>query len=352
MSRFPVISFEKKIKLNWGVTTSAQSRGETRASPRPCAEVGVTTSAQSRGETRASPRPCAEVGVNTSALGRGKTRASPRPCAEVGVTTSALSLGETRASPRPCAEVGVTTSALSRGKTRASPRRCAEVKIPSVLYRGEASAVCRGGKCLRLDGIASSDIGRCNVSPLPSIGVKIVMTCAWGPSAPIPQLAAPRFSQVRLYRRSQQILLSNPGQYTHIRQLYRQPKLVGGKRTSQSEFIVSVNKYIEAQNHKLSVGMRFKMRFEGTWKSLVDSPSSFPYCDTSRETDLFPSPKFSSSSNVNNLAYSENGSLPPVSSRSICCSNQPETDSTAHASEVADKVNLLVEKETKGLSTT
>ncbi|KAL1534942.1 Arf GTPase arf1 [Salvia divinorum] len=34
-------------------------------------------------------------------------------------------------------------------------------------------------------------------------------------------------------------------------------------RTSRSEFIVSVNKYLEAQNLKLSVGMRFKMRFEG-----------------------------------------------------------------------------------------
>ncbi|CAN0909965.1 Auxin response factor 1 [Linum grandiflorum] len=34
-------------------------------------------------------------------------------------------------------------------------------------------------------------------------------------------------------------------------------------RTSRSEFIVSVNKYLEAVNHKLSVGMRFKMRFEG-----------------------------------------------------------------------------------------
>lgn len=34
-------------------------------------------------------------------------------------------------------------------------------------------------------------------------------------------------------------------------------------RTSRSEFIVSLNKYLEAQNHKLSVGMRFKMRFEG-----------------------------------------------------------------------------------------
>ncbi|XP_077249685.1 auxin response factor 7-like isoform X2 [Tasmannia lanceolata] len=34
-------------------------------------------------------------------------------------------------------------------------------------------------------------------------------------------------------------------------------------RTSPSEFIVSVNNYLEARNHKLSVGMRFKMRFEG-----------------------------------------------------------------------------------------
>ncbi|KAJ6844706.1 auxin response factor 7-like [Iris pallida] len=34
-------------------------------------------------------------------------------------------------------------------------------------------------------------------------------------------------------------------------------------RTSRSEFIISVNRYLEAKNHKLSVGMRFKMRFEG-----------------------------------------------------------------------------------------
>uniref|UniRef100_A0A0D9VH38 Auxin response factor n=1 Tax=Leersia perrieri TaxID=77586 RepID=A0A0D9VH38_9ORYZ len=34
-------------------------------------------------------------------------------------------------------------------------------------------------------------------------------------------------------------------------------------RTSQSEFVVSVNKYLEAKNSKISVGMRFKMRFEG-----------------------------------------------------------------------------------------
>ncbi|EEF34537.1 Auxin response factor, putative [Ricinus communis] len=34
-------------------------------------------------------------------------------------------------------------------------------------------------------------------------------------------------------------------------------------RTSRSEFIVSVNKYIEARNHKFCIGMRFLMRFEG-----------------------------------------------------------------------------------------
>ncbi|XP_051216899.1 auxin response factor 7 [Lolium perenne] len=34
-------------------------------------------------------------------------------------------------------------------------------------------------------------------------------------------------------------------------------------RTSRSEFVVSVNKYLEAKNNKMSVGMRFKMRFEG-----------------------------------------------------------------------------------------
>ncbi|ESQ29527.1 hypothetical protein EUTSA_v10023326mg [Eutrema salsugineum] len=34
-------------------------------------------------------------------------------------------------------------------------------------------------------------------------------------------------------------------------------------RTSRSEFIVSVNRYLEAKNQKLSVGMRFKMKFEG-----------------------------------------------------------------------------------------
>jgi auxin response factor len=34
-------------------------------------------------------------------------------------------------------------------------------------------------------------------------------------------------------------------------------------RTSRSEFVISVNKYLEAKNNKMSVGMRFKMRFEG-----------------------------------------------------------------------------------------
>ncbi|KAJ6394961.1 hypothetical protein OIU77_024053 [Salix suchowensis] len=34
-------------------------------------------------------------------------------------------------------------------------------------------------------------------------------------------------------------------------------------KPSRSEFIVSLNKYLEVRNYKLSVGMRFKMRFEG-----------------------------------------------------------------------------------------
>lgn len=34
-------------------------------------------------------------------------------------------------------------------------------------------------------------------------------------------------------------------------------------RASQSEFIISVNKYLESKTCKFSVGMRFKMRFEG-----------------------------------------------------------------------------------------
>lgn len=40
-------------------------------------------------------------------------------------------------------------------------------------------------------------------------------------------------------------------------------KIVRFFRTSRSEFIISVNKYLEAKNNKFSVGMRFKMRFEG-----------------------------------------------------------------------------------------
>ncbi|CAM0904537.1 unnamed protein product [Alopecurus aequalis] len=34
-------------------------------------------------------------------------------------------------------------------------------------------------------------------------------------------------------------------------------------RTSRSEFVVSVNKYLEAKKQNISVGMRFKMKFEG-----------------------------------------------------------------------------------------
>ncbi|KAL0771789.1 hypothetical protein Bca101_036940 [Brassica carinata] len=45
--------------------------------------------------------------------------------------------------------------------------------------------------------------------------------------------------------------------------LYGKPNFCNAFQTSRSEFIVSVNRYLEAKNQKLSVGMRFKMRFEG-----------------------------------------------------------------------------------------
>ncbi|KAF4356871.1 hypothetical protein F8388_018551 [Cannabis sativa] len=47
------------------------------------------------------------------------------------------------------------------------------------------------------------------------------------------------------------------GNEWHFRHIFRD------EETSRSEFLVSVNKYLEAHNQKLSVGMRFKMRFEG-----------------------------------------------------------------------------------------
>lgn len=194
-------------------------------------------------------------------------------------------------------------------------------------------------------------------------------------------------------------------------------------RTSRSEFIVSLNKYLEARNHKLSVGMRFKMRFEGEevperrfsgtivgvgdkntssgwadsewrslkvqwdepasifrpervsaweleplvaaaaptnlqpaqrnkrarppvlpsatpdlsvlgmWKSSVESPSGFPYCDPHRGRDLYPSPKFSSITKTNSFSFSGNSSPAAVSSNSMYWSNrmEPATESFAPA---------------------
>ncbi|GAY58411.1 hypothetical protein CUMW_186810 [Citrus unshiu] len=54
--------------------------------------------------------------------------------------------------------------------------------------------------------------------------------------------------------------------FLHISQGLASTSLTGFNtlllKTSRSEFIVSVNKYLEAKKHKLSVGMRFKMTFE------------------------------------------------------------------------------------------
>ncbi|KAK9287289.1 hypothetical protein L1049_015702 [Liquidambar formosana] len=183
-------------------------------------------------------------------------------------------------------------------------------------------------------------------------------------------------------------------------------------RTSRSEFIVSVNKYLEARNHKLSVGMRFKMRFEGEevperrfsgtivgvgdntssgwadsewrslkvqwdepssilrpervssweleplvaatppnsqpaqrnkrarppvlpsptsdhsvlgmWKSPVESPSAFSYCDPQRGRESYPSPKYSCVTKANSLGFNGNCSLPAVSSNSMYWSSRVE----------------------------
>ncbi|XP_071698046.1 auxin response factor 1 isoform X2 [Rutidosis leptorrhynchoides] len=196
-------------------------------------------------------------------------------------------------------------------------------------------------------------------------------------------------------------------------------------RTSRSEFIVSVNKYIEAKNHKLSVGMRFKMRFEGEeaperrfsgtivgvgdaasskwldsewrslkvqwdepssivrpdrvspweleplvasnptnsqpqqrskrarppplpssvpdlsalgmWKSPVDHPSGYPYCDQQRAHEIYPSNKETSLFKGNFVSYSENGSLPIASTNSAYWSNLSETVIEPTHEPVADK---------------
>ncbi|XAR56253.1 hypothetical protein NMG60_11036659 [Bertholletia excelsa] len=198
-------------------------------------------------------------------------------------------------------------------------------------------------------------------------------------------------------------------------------------RTSRSEFIVSVNKYLEARSNKFSVGMRFKMRFEGEevperrfsgtivgvgettssrwpdsewrslkvqwdepssiirpdrvspweleplvaatppssqpmqrnkrarppvlhspmqelsalgmWKTSVESPSAFSYCDLQHERDHYPSPKFMSGTKDSSHSYSENSSFAPVSSKPMYWSNQFE---------MAESFVPLVNKESTG----
>ncbi|RLN09530.1 auxin response factor 7 [Panicum miliaceum] len=54
------------------------------------------------------------------------------------------------------------------------------------------------------------------------------------------------------------------GNEWHFRHIFREVRMESYESgTSRSEFVVSVNKYLEAKNHKMSVGVRFKMRFEG-----------------------------------------------------------------------------------------
>ncbi|KAK9134138.1 hypothetical protein Syun_013468 [Stephania yunnanensis] len=110
-------------------------------------------------------------------------------------------------------------------------------------------------------------------------------------------------------------------------------------RTSQSEFIIGVNKHLEARNHKLSVGVRFKMKFEGEeaperrftgtiiglgenlspwwpdseWRSLKiqwDEPSSIPRPERVSPWDL--EPLVASTTSTSQLAQRNKRARPPV----------------------------------------
>ncbi|CAK9146411.1 unnamed protein product [Ilex paraguariensis] len=69
--------------------------------------------------------------------------------------------------------------------------------------------------------------------------------------------------------------------------------------------------------------VHIQLRDSGMWKSQqVDSPSAFSYRDPPRGRDLYLSPNFSSGTKASSHNYSENNSLPPVSSKSMFWSNQ------------------------------
>ena len=69
----------------------------------------------------------------------------------------------------------------------------------------------------------------------------------------------------------------------------------------------------------------------GMWKSSVESPSGFPYCDPHRGRDLYPSPKFSSITKTNSFSFSGNSSPAAVSSNSMYWSNRMETATESFA---------------------
>ncbi|KAF2294070.1 hypothetical protein GH714_007261 [Hevea brasiliensis] len=134
------------------------------------------------------------------------------------------------------------------------------------------------------------------------------------------------------------------------------------RRTSCSEFIVSVNKYLEAWRPKLSVGMRFKMSFEGEevperrvspweiepfvatapskpqpvqrkspdlsalgkWKPPTESPA-LSYGDSQCGRDLYPSHNFSTTAKANSLGFSGNSPHSSVSPNSMYWPNRVES---------------------------
>lgn len=60
------------------------------------------------------------------------------------------------------------------------------------------------------------------------------------------------------------------------------------------------------------------------WKSPVEAPSAFSYCESQRGRDFYPSSNFNSATKGNSFSFSGNNSVTAVSSNSMYWSNRVE----------------------------
>lgn len=74
----------------------------------------------------------------------------------------------------------------------------------------------------------------------------------------------------------------------------------------------------------------------GVWKSPVEAPSAFSYCESQRGRDFYPSSNFNSATKGNSFGFSGNNSVTAVSSNSMYWSNRVEAV-TESFSPVANK---------------